>query len=235
MPCGEAKGQANWTGALHGLRDLLLHPDAVKGDATLILSSHFVRYAVLPWSSELITDAEQNEFARTRFIQVYGQTARDWTIVVSPAPAGSARVGAAVDRALIGAASAAIAASGLRLLAVQPALMAQFNAWRSRIGADAWLIAAEQGRLLIALISGGQWRSVRARALNGASVSLAQVLEQEQILLAASGASSTVYLAKFGSVVVETGGLRVEPLVLPAPLARAAAADARLELALCGL
>jgi len=41
------------------LRDLLFHPSVGKGDATVILSSHFVRYAVLPWSGELITGAEE--------------------------------------------------------------------------------------------------------------------------------------------------------------------------------
>jgi hypothetical protein len=217
------------------LRDLLVHPNVGKGEATLILSSHFVRYVVLPWSGELITEAEELEFARTRFIQVFGQWARDWTIVMSPAPAGASRLCAAVDAALIGAATGALAASGLRLRSVQPALMAQFNEWRRRIGADGWLAIAEQGRLLVAWIAGGQWRSVRARALNEAAVSLAQVLEQEQLLLSAGGANNKVFLAKLGNVAVETDGLKVERLALRASLARAAGANAGLALAMCGL
>ena len=235
MPCPEVKGQGNWAGAVDVLRDLLVHPNVGRGDATLVLSSHFVRYIVLPWSGELITGAEELEFARTRFIQVYGQSARDWTIVMSPAPAGASRLCAAVDQALIGAATGAMAASALRLLSVQPALMVQFNEWRRRIGADGWLATAEQGRLLMAWISGGQWRSVRVRPLNGASVSLAQVLEQEKLLLSAGGADNKVYLAKLGNIVVETDGLKVERLELRAPLARAAGADAGLALAMCGL
>jgi len=235
MPCPEARGQESWAGAVEVLRDLLVHPNLGKGDATLILSSHFVRYMVLPWSGELITAAEEAEFARTRFIQVFGQSARDWTIVMSPAPAGASRLCAAVDQALIGAAAGAVAASGLRLLSVQPALMPQFNEWRRRIGADGWLAIAEQGRLLMAWISGGQWRSVRARPLNDVAVSLAQVLEQEQILLSVGSSSSKVFLAKLGNVAVETDGLKVERLALRAPLARAAGANAGLALAMCGL
>lgn len=236
MPCAAAaKGQGNWADAVEVLRDLLVHPNVGRGDATLILSSHFIRYVVLPWSGELVTEAEELEFARTRFIQVFGHTARDWTIVMSPAPAGASRLCAAVDQALISAATGVVAASGLRLLSVQPALMAQFNEWRGRIGAEGWLATVEQGRLLMAWISGGQWRSVRVRPLNGASVSLAQVLEQEQLLLAAGSASSKVYLAKVGNVSVETDGLKVERLSLRAPFARAAGADAGLALAMCGL
>jgi hypothetical protein len=139
-----------------------------------------------------------------------------------------------VDQALIGAATGAVAASGLRLLSVQPALMAQFNEWRRRIGADGWLVIAEQGRLLVAWLSAGQWRSVRVRPLHDASVSLAQVLEQEQLLLSA-GSANKVFLAKLGNVAVETDGLKVERLALPAPLARAAGANAGLALAMCGL
>jgi hypothetical protein len=235
LPCAEAKAQGNWAEALEGLRELLVHPKLAKGDATLILSSHFIRYLVLPWSAQIITEAEEVEFARTRFIQVFGQSARDWAIVMSPAPAGASRLCAAADEALIGALSAVVAGSGLRLRSVQPALMAQFNEWRSRIGTEGWLASAEQGRLLLAWISGGQWRSVRVRALNAASVSLAQVLEQEQLLLSVGSPGNKVYLAKVGNVAVDTNGLKVERLSLPAAFARAAGADAGLALAMCGL
>jgi len=70
---------------------------------------------------------------------------------------------------------------------------AQFNEWRRRVGADGWLVIAEQGRLLVAWLSAGQWRSVRVRPLNEASVALAQVLEQEQLLLSA-GSANKVFL-----------------------------------------
>ena len=87
----------------------------------------------------------------------------------------------------------------------------------------------------MAWISSGQWRSVHVRPLNGASVSLAQVLEQEQLLLSAGDANHKVYLASSGNVAVETDGLKVQRLSLRAPLARAAGADAGLALAMCGL
>jgi len=231
VACPEAAGRANWSGAVEALRDLLAHPNVGKGDATLILSSHFVRYAVLPWSAELVTEAEELEYARTRFVHVFGPAAAEWAIVMSPAPTGAGRLCAAADQALIDAASGAVAASALRLVSVQPALMAQFNEWRRQIGADGWLVAAEQGRLLVAWISGGQWRSVRARPLNGAAIPLAQVLEQERLLLSAGG-NHKVFLATLGDIAVETDGLKVEQL---APRARAAKADSDLVLAMCGI
>jgi hypothetical protein len=150
---------------------------------------------------------------------------------MNPSPAGAGRLCAAVDQALIASVGGAVAASALRLRSVQPALMALFNESRRRVGDDGWVVVAEQGRLLVAWISGGQWRSVRARPLNGATVELAQVLEQERLLLSA-GSGQRVFLATLGEVAVDTEGLRIERLA-PARTTQAPA-DAGYALAMCG-
>jgi hypothetical protein len=159
--------------------------------------------------------------------------AHDWSVVMTPATAGAGRLCAAVDQALLVAASGALTASPLRLASVQPALMALFNEWRRRIGEEGWLVIVEQGRLLVAWISGGEWRSVRARPLNGESLSLAQLLEQERLLLSA-GDGQKVFLATLGEAGVRTDGLRVERLA-PGP-ARSALdeSDPGYALAMCG-
>ena len=231
LPCPETAGRANWSGAAETLRDLLAHPNVAKGDATLILSSHFVRYAVLPWSAELVTEREELEYARTRFVHVFGPAAADWKIAISPAPTRAGRLCAAVDGALIDAVSGAVAGSALRLVSLQPSLMAGFNGWRRGIDAEGWLVTAEKGRLLVAWISAGQWRSVRARPANGAPIALAQVLEQERLLLSAGG-NHKVFLATLGDVEVQTEGLRVERL---APRALPGGTDPDLALAMCGI
>jgi hypothetical protein len=233
IPCPEPLEAANWAAPVEALRELLAHPNVDKGDAALILSSHFTRYLVLPWSAELVTHAEQLEFARARFAQVYGQVAHDWSIVMNPAPAGAGRLCAAVDQALVVALTNAVAASALRLASVQPALMALFNEWRRRIGDDAWLVIAEQGRLLLAWISGGAWRSVRVRPLNGAQVRLARLLEQERLLLSADGGQK-VFMATLGEVAVETDGLPIERLASRPVRSAADQSDAGYALAMCG-
>lgn len=234
IPCPTGNGQSNWAGTVEALHDLLAHPNLGKGEATLILSNHFIRYAVLPWSAQLVTQAEEQEFARVRFAQVYGQAAHDWSIVLSPAVAGAGRLCAAVDQALIAAVTSAMAASTLRLVSLQPALMAQFNEWRRRIGDDAWVVTTERGRLLVAWICRGEWRSVRMRPLNGAAVVLGEVLEQERLLLSAEE-RQRVFLAQLGDVAVHTDGLNVERLVSRAPRAGLSAEDAGLALAMTGL
>jgi len=233
IPCQPAGGRAGWAPAVEALRELLAHPNVDKGDATVILSSHFTRYLVAPWSAELVTESEELEFARARCVQVHGQVARDWSVVMNPAPPGAGRLCAAVDQALIAAVTGAVAASALRLQSVQPALMALFNEWRRRIGDEGWLIVAEQGRLLVAWISGGEWRSVRTRPLNGASIPLAPLLQQEQLLLSA-GSGQKVFLATLGEVGLDTDGLSVERLAARPARAAPVRPEAGYDLAMCG-
>lgn len=214
----EPGSTANWQGAVEALRELLAHPNTGRGSATVILSNHFVRYLVLPWSKELVDEREELEFARSRFSQVFGEAASAWAVRLSPAQAGTSRLAAAIDQPLLDALVSALSASALRLKSVQPALMAQFNAWQRTIGNDAWLVSAERGRLLVAWLREGQWRAVRSRPLNGEPVSLSKVIEQERLLLAANGATGKVCLSVVDEVSVDTEGLRVEQL---SPRARA--------------
>jgi hypothetical protein len=212
LPCGEDGAQPNWTAPMNALREMVIHPNVPKAGTTVILSNHFVRYLVLPWSAEIITESEELEFARARFVQVFGEKARDWAIRISNAPAGAGRLAAATDLALIDALTRTLDGASLRLVSCQPALMAQFNGLRTRIGDDAWLVSAEQGRLLIAWICKGQWRSVRTRPVNGTAAPLRELLEQERMLLSAGSLDDKVFLSVVDDVAIDTEGLRLERL-----------------------
>lgn len=233
LSCAAESGNG-WTAPLESLREALAHPNVGRADATVIVSNYFVRYLVLPWSAQLVSEHEQIEFARARFAQVYGEAAAAWTLRLSPAPAGRARLCAAMDGALLDALRGALSASALRLVSVQPALMAQFNAARGRIGDDAWLALAERGRLLLAWIAGGEWCSVRSRPLNGEAVGLGAVLEQERLLLSAPGRSAQVLLGVLDEVVVDTEGVRVERLDANGRAGRLPGIDAGFALAMAG-
>jgi hypothetical protein len=233
LPCAAESGNG-WAGALESLREALAHPNVSRADATVILSNHFVRYLALPWSTQLVTEREQIEFARARLVQIHGEAAAGWSLRLSPAPAGRARLCAAMDDAPLDALRAAISASPLKLVSVQPALMAQFNAARGRIGDDAWLAIAERGRLLMAWIAGGEWRSVRSRPLNGEAVRLGAVLEQERLLLSAQARSARVLLGVLDDVAVDTEGVRVERLDANGRAGRLPQIDAGFALAMTG-
>jgi hypothetical protein len=236
--------RSNWAGAVNTLREALTEMNVAgrsgaRADATLVLSNHFVRYLIMPWSAQLVKPAEELIYAQMRFQEIFGDAAGDWAVSLSPAPAGAPRIAAAVDRELIGELRMALSGSKLNLVSVQPALMSQFNAWRREIGDDAWLVLAERGRVLIAWISAGQWRSVRARPISGEAVPLAQWIEQEKLLLEADAAPTRVCLGVADEVSIETDaiqsmGLQLHRLTPRARAGFAPRADVALYLAMAG-
>lgn len=150
----------------------------VAGAARLsvVLSNHFVRYAVLPWSATLRSAEEWAAFALHSFTATYGEVAKGWDIRVSVAGRESPALACAVDRELI---------ASLRelpgLVSVRPHVMAAFNACRASLpGTSFWFVLQEAGRLTVSLVSAGNWRLVRHRqAAAGWQQSLADVIERE--------------------------------------------------------
>ena len=229
--CDATGKQPNWTAALAALRELLGQRGPSKAPATVILSNHFVRYLVLPWSAELVTPAEELDFARARFAQVFGDRAHQWSIRTNDAPAGVERLAVAADSALLEELTRTMKASGLNLTSCQPALMAQFNASRSSIGHNAWLVSAEHGRLLVAWIQAGRWRSVRARPLNGSAVPLRDLLRQESLLVSAGDPAEKVFVNASDDAVIDTQGMPPDQFARRPPTA----ADRLYALAMAGL
>jgi len=54
-----------------------------KPAATVILSNHFLRYALVPWRAELADAKEDLSFARHCFTKVYGKAAQQWKLRLS--------------------------------------------------------------------------------------------------------------------------------------------------------
>jgi hypothetical protein len=128
-----------------------------------VLSNHFVRYAVLPWSDGLSTPAEEEAYLRHHFAKIHGERAKSWSLRASEAPRGALRLASAIDTALIEALKAAFPKNAsAKLVSVQPELMEAANRWRQAIpAAGAWLVLAAPERACIALHAGQGWRSVQ--------------------------------------------------------------------------
>lgn len=208
----QERNAAPWTPAVEALRELLAHPNLRRAEATVILSNHFVRYLLIPWSASLVTGEEQLAFARMRLVQVYGGVAQSWMLRLSGGAAGCAQVAAAVERPLIDSLTTLLENSPLALRSIQPQLMAAFNTARKAIGRDAWLAVAEPGRVLLGLLRSGRWISLRSRPLNGETVALAELLEQERLMLGLEPGSEKICLHTLSGAKLDTEGLRVEKL-----------------------
>ena len=159
IACDPGFGAERWHGALEALRSMAFG----RARVTVVLSSHFVRYAIVPWSDALGTPAEEDAYVRHHFAKVHGERAKGWLFRSSEGPRGAPRLASAIDRALLDAIKACFPKGGkARLISVQPQLMCKFNEWRSTIPPQgAWVVLAEPDRACIALHAEGSWRSVQ--------------------------------------------------------------------------
>jgi len=158
-PCDPAFGQEPWHGAIEALKSIPFPRSRV----TVVLSNHFVRYALVPWSDALSTPAEEEAYLRHQFGKIHGERAKSWLLRASEAPRGEARLASAVDAELIAAIKALFPKGGkAKLVSVQPALMHAFNGARRGLPDEgAWFVIAELERACVALHAKGAFRSVQ--------------------------------------------------------------------------
>ena len=158
-PCDPAYGTEPWHGALEALKSIKLP----SSRATLVLSNHFVRYALVPWSGALATPAVEEAYLRHHFAKIHGERAKSWTTRASEDGHGVPRLASAIDTALLEELKGAFPRNGkASLVSVQPELMEAINRWREAIPREgAWLVLAEPERACLAMYKDGGWRSVQ--------------------------------------------------------------------------
>ncbi|TMH42305.1 MAG: hypothetical protein E6H54_14355 [Betaproteobacteria bacterium] len=159
-PCDPAFGAEPWHGALEALKGITFP----RARVTVVLSNHFVRYSLVPWSAALATPAEEAAYLRHHFAKIHGERAKGWVFRASEGPRGEPRLASAVDAELVAAIRALFAKGGpAKLVSVQPALMHVFNGARASVPqpAGAWLVIAEPDRACIALHANGAFRAVQ--------------------------------------------------------------------------
>jgi hypothetical protein len=197
LACDPALGPEPWRGAVAALSQLAEGIRDANAIVTVVLSNHFARYAMIPWSAGLSNAEEETAFVRYCFAKVHGERSKDWDLRLSRAPTGSARIASAVDSALVQAIRASFPAGAkARLASVQPYLMSAFNRWRALVkGARAWFLLIEPQRACLAHLENGRWTTVRnTRGSFDDPPRWAELLERERHLVGGSGTPDSVYV-----------------------------------------
>lgn len=186
--------QPSWQTVSDSLDQILVQPKWQKAEVNIVLSNHLVRYAVMSFSAQLQSYAEQEAFARHLLTQTYGVIAMQWTLRIQRGKAGSPWLVSAVDQALLEGLRQACATYNLKLRSVTPYLMPVFNRYRKAIKTDpAWLVINEPGYSLFVLLSGGEFvaiNGVRHDSLN----ELPLLLDRENLASSLSEPCKSVYL-----------------------------------------
>ena len=191
-----ASGGAPWEPALQTLDAELPRLLVERTVAKAILSNHFVRYTMMPWSEALRDATEEEAYARHCFRQLYGADAENWELRLSPQQAGLPQLASAVDTRLLAALRGVFKRNGVMLKSVQPRLMAAYNNGRHTLhNRSAWLVLYEHGSLCIALLQQGRFGSVRTlRSGSDWRDTLLLALEREAYIAEANDAIKDVFL-----------------------------------------
>lgn len=161
LPC-ISTGPAPWTAPLAVLEKLLKQEQWSSGNVTVILSNHFVRYMLIPWSEMLLRSSEQQAYLKHLFSDTYGELAARYELRLSPAAPGMERIASAIDTTLLEQLRATVAGAGSRLDSIQPWLMHNYNRHRHHTSRDGgWFVTVEQGMTGILGMAEGAWQLVR--------------------------------------------------------------------------
>jgi hypothetical protein len=184
VSCDSATGAQPWRAALQALETALPRFANGRTAATVILSNHFFRYALVPWRAELADAEEDLSFARHCFAKVYGKAAQQWELRLNQDAPDMPRLASAVDPELLDGLRAVFDGAGIPLQSIQPHLMAAFNGFRGRLQQhNAWFALLEPGNLCLALLQQGRWSRVRSQRIDGAwREELPLILEREAYL-----------------------------------------------------
>jgi hypothetical protein len=184
---------------------------------TVILSNHYARYALLPWSDDLVSRSEWLAYAQHCFANIYGaNAAAAWRIQIGSAEPGKPRLACAVDAALIDSLDALRRSEeSTRLVSIQTHLVSAYNRCCDGLGAQpTWFVVHEPGRLTLGLIAARSWKLVRNRRLNDAAGdSLTDVLDRE-LALSGETANHRLILCSPSTPPTTLGRLSVEDITL---------------------
>ena len=201
----------SWQGPVEALAASL---GGMKGEAAVVLADQFVRYALLPYNATLKTREQWAALASHRFNTLHGPRAAEWQITVTETAPLGARLACAVDRALVTKLMEVFAAANMRLVSVQPFLVAAFNRIRKSVGnGSCWIVVEEPGRLTLALIARGMWLAIRSRRADRSwRTLLPEILERESAFLGLTQPVTRVIVAAQGDFDTEYDAWRAEAL-----------------------
>jgi hypothetical protein len=184
VPCAPTTGGPPWRAALQALEAALPAFRDGREEATVVLSNHFLRYALVPWNAQLAGTGEEEAYTRHCFTRVYGPLAEHWVLRLSHELADVPRLASALDGELLDGLRGVFEGAGVALASIQPQLMTVFNDCRGHLRHHSgWLALLEPGNLCLALLERGRWSRIRnLRIADTWREALPLILEREAYL-----------------------------------------------------
>jgi hypothetical protein len=153
----------DWAAALGALNAEIAQPTWRGANVRIVVSDHWVRHDVLPWSVELAKESERLAHARYLLTSTYGDVVDEWNISLSEALPRAPRLVSAMPTKLVEEIVRIASAHELKLRSIQPHVVVAYNLWRHRVPrAAAWFTTIDEDYLVALHISDGHCDRVRS-------------------------------------------------------------------------
>ncbi len=227
-----------WNWALQEMDAIFSRYAKDRPNVSVVISNHFVHFALVPWSDLISSEEEQLAHARHCFQMTYGNLSSSWALRVSRAPIGAAQLASAVDEPLLKNCREIVKRHSLRLSSVQPYLMSAYNRLSHQIKhADAWFALVEPGSICLARLQEGRWTRLRTARLVGGWAEFSKFMVREAFMgdadMQAEEKVLYVYAPHLGRI-QDISGWEIHELPSPLPTNLAYEADNSLVMALSG-
>ena len=183
--------EPQWQAAVDALSTWFDRVQPQRPRVSLLVSSAFVRYALVPWAELCLRPQQDTALILARFEQDYGDMSR-WRVVADAGSYGGARIACAMPAELIDRLDGACRARCFRQGSMQPYFVAAWNHFaktivngcdrRSGTPAASLFAVAEGGTLLLGMHTGSGWTRLRSLRVAGAGA-LVEALTRERLLL----------------------------------------------------
>ncbi len=159
----EPENAGDWSAALAALSAEIGQSTWRDANVRIVVSDHWVRHDVLPWSVELAKESERLSHARYLLASTYGDVVEQWSVSLSEALPRAPRLVSAIPAELVEEIMRIAEAHGLKLRSIQPHVVVAYNLWRHRVPRDAaWFTTIDEGYLVALHVSDGHCDRVRS-------------------------------------------------------------------------
>jgi hypothetical protein len=186
---------AAWRASVNTMERWLTEIAPKRARVDIIVSDHFVRQAVLPWSLELTEDDEWLALAKAHIDVTWGN-AESWDVRIDRLRFGSTCLACGISQDLrTQLLELQKKSPGLRVRSIQPNFTATFNSVAATVGDTATLIAvAERSSVTIGALDGGAWRHVRTLPVaDDDADKIERLVNRERLLLGLPSEASAIY------------------------------------------
>jgi hypothetical protein len=209
-----------WEPALAALGKLVADLDAPHVPATVVVSSRFVRYAIVPWRDNVISAQEQQEFARHCMRGIYGDVAAGWEIRLSSGGFRRNALACAADATMLAEIEKTLAEKDIPVVSIQPNFMTACNRFRRELRreGDACVVVLEPGRVALGIFDRTGWRTLIARRVGKLRTEeVVTVVAQELKAAMMEGLPECLFVAAAGPTASSFFRTRTHDWLVPNP------------------